>query len=237
MMRWACGTQCLDLEFQQSKMSINTFISIASLLGFEGVEIDAKHLPSLRPNYAQILQQQLVERELVPAVISCQVTTPDTLSKTVEPVMVFAKNLRTRSLCLVGTADWNTFTDEVRKLAEMAENLSLPVGLSMPTQAGVSQKLCNLLDEVAYPYLGICMEVKAEISPNEEFWQDLVVVAPFTLHVHLRFSDLAKSLTWMPIVELLSEVEYEGFISIVQVPEPVEESLKIVSSQLSLIAR
>lgn len=236
-MRWACSTQCLEAEFQQGKMSVNTFLSTASLLGFDGVEFDAKHLPSIRSNYAQILQQQLVEQELALAVISCQVTTLEVLLKEIEPLMVFAKMLRARALCLVGATDWKDFADEVRKLARMAENLSLPIGLSMPTQVGASQKLCDLLDEVASPYLGICIEVKAEIDPSKEFWQDLVAAAPFALHVHLNFSDLAKSLTWLPVIELLREVEYDGFISVVQVPKPAEESLKILSSQLSSIAR
>ncbi len=236
-MRWACGTQCLEAEFQQGKMSINTFLSTASLLGFDGVEFDARHLPSIRPNYAQILQQQLVEQELSPAVISCQVTTPEILSKAVEPMMVFAKTLRSRALCLVGAADWNSFASEIRKLAEIAENLSLPIGLSLPTEVGASKKLCDLLDEIASPYLGVCMEVRAETTPESEFWQDLVTVAPFTLYVHLRFSNFSKSLTWLPVIELLREVEYDGFISIVQVPEPAEDSLKILSSQLSFITR
>ncbi len=236
-MRWACGTQCLDAEFQQGKMSTNIFLATASLLGFDGVEFDAKHLPSVRPNYAQILQQQLVEQELAPAAISYRVTTPDALVKAVEPIMSFAKALRARALCLVGAADWHPFTDAVRELAEVAEKLSLPLGLSLPMEIGASQKLCDLLDDIASPYLGVCMEAKAETTPEDEFWQDLVTVAPFALHVHLRFSDLAKSLTWLPIVELLREVEYDGFLSVVQVPEPAEESLKILSSQLSFIAR
>ncbi len=236
-MRWACGTQCLETEFQQGKVSINTFLSIASLLGFEGVEFDAKHLPSIRPNYAQILLQQLGEQELATAVISYQVTTPKALSKSVEPIMTFAKMLRSRALCLVGAADWNSLADEIKELAQVAENLSLPLGLSLPTEIGASRKLCDLLDDIASPYLGVCMEVEAETSPENEFWQDLVTVAPFTLHVHLRFSKLAKSLTWLPVIELLREVEYEGFISVVQVPEPAEESLKVLSSQLSSFAR
>lgn len=236
-MRWACGTQCLDAEFQRGKMSINTFLSIASLLGFDGVEFDAKHLPSVRPNYAQILQQQLVEQELAPAVISYQITAPEALLESVEPIMVFAKTLRSRALCLVGMTDWGSFAGEIRKLAETAENLSLPVGLSLPAEIGASQKLCDLLDDIASPFLGVCMDVEAEITPESDFWQDLVTIAPFTLHVRLRFSSLAKSLTWLPVVELLREVEYDGFLSIVQVPEPAEESLKVLSSQLSLITR
>ncbi|MCX7969249.1 MAG: hypothetical protein N3B10_12320, partial [Armatimonadetes bacterium] len=127
-MRWACGTQCLEADFQQGRMSINTFLSTVSLLGFDGVEFDAKHLPSVRPNYAQILQQQLVEQELIPAVVSCQVATSGVLLKEIEPLMVFAKMLRARALCLVGATDWKDFADEVRKLARMAENLSLPIG-------------------------------------------------------------------------------------------------------------
>lgn len=236
-MRWACGTQCLDAEFQQGKMSTNIFLATASLLGFDGVEFDAKHLPSVRPNYAQILHQQIVEQELAPAAISYRVTTPDALVKAVEPIMSFAKALRVRALCLVGAADWHPLTDVVRELAEAAEKLSLPLGLSLPTEIGTSQKLCDLLDDISSPYLGVCMEAKGETNPKDEFWQDLVTVAPFTLHARLRFSDLAKSLTWLPIVELLREVEYDGFLSIVQVPEPAEESLKILSSQLSFIAR
>lgn len=236
-MRWACGTQCLEAEFQQGRMSINTFLSTVSLLGFDGVEFDAKHLPSVRPNYAQILQQQLVEQELIPAVLSCQVATSGLLSEAVEPIMIFAKTLRARAVCLVGATDWGALAGEIRKLAETAENLSLPLGLSMPTQVGVSQKLCDLLDEIASPYLGICVEVGAEVNPNEEFWRDLVTATPFALHVRLYLSDLAKSLTWLPVVELLREVEYDGFISVVRVPEPAEESLKILSSQLSFITR
>jgi len=218
-------------------MSINSFLSTASLLGFDGVEFDAKHLPSVRQNYAQILLQQLAEQELTPAVISCQVTTPENLSETVEPIMGFAKALRARALCLTGAKEWSGFAEAIKRLAEVAEELSLPVGLSLPPEVGASQKLCELLDDVASPYLGICMEVSAETTPKEELWQDLVAAAPFTLHVHLHFSNLAKSLTWLPITELLREVEYDGFISIVKVPEPVEESLKILSSQLSSIAR
>lgn len=230
-MRWACGTQCLETEFQQGKMSINTFLSVASLLGFDGVEFDAKHLPSLRPSYAQILQQQLIERELKPAVISYQVSTSKVLSEEIEPMITFAKTLRFRALCLVGTADWSLFTDDVKKLAEIAESLSFPIGLSLTTETGVSKRLCELLDEIASPYLGICVEVRAEMNPENEFWQDLVTVAPFALHVHLRFSNLAKSLTWLPVVELLQEVEYDGFLSVIQVPKPTEESLRILSSQ------
>ncbi|MFN4180513.1 MAG: hypothetical protein ACK4I8_09385, partial [Armatimonadota bacterium] len=164
-MRWACGTQCLDAEFQQGKMSTNIFLATASLLGFDGVEFDAKHLPSVRPNYAQILQQQLVEQELAPAAISYHVTTPDALPKAVEPIMSFAKALRVRALCLVGAADWHPFTDAVRELAEAAEKLSLPLGLSLPMEIGASRKLCDLLDDIASPYLGVCMEVKAETNP------------------------------------------------------------------------
>ncbi len=236
-MRWACGTQCFDAEFQSGKMSINTFISVASLLGFEGVEIDAKHLPSTRPSYAQILRERLAEHEVVPAIINLRIANAEELIPEAEQVISFAKELRARAVCLVGLEDWADSANALKPLSELSERLSLPIGLSLPMKVGAAKSLCDLLDEIASPYLGVCMEVSSEIIPQSEFWQDLVRVAPFTLHVHLHVTDLAKSLTWLPVLELLREAEYEGFISIASVPEPPEESLRVLSSQLSLIAR
>ena len=218
-------------------MSINTFISVASLLGFEGVEIDAKHLPSTRPSYAQILRRQLAEHEVMPAIINLHAATAEELIPKAEQVISFAKELRARAVCLVGPENWAIFADAIRSLSELSERLSLPIGLSLPMRVGSSKPLCDLLDEIASPYLGVCMEVSSEITPQSEFWQDLVRVAPFTLHVHLHVTDLAKSLTWLPVLELLREVEYNGFLSIVSTPTPAEESLRTLSSQLSLIAR
>lgn len=236
-MRWACGTQCFEAEFQSGKMSINTFISVASLLGFEGVEIDERHLPSTRPSYAQILRERLAEHEVVPAIINLNAATAEELIPKAEQVMSFARELRARAVCLVGPEDWAVFADALKSLSELSEHLSLPIGLSLPTKVGAAKPLCDLLDDIASPYLGVCMEVFSEITPQSEFWQDLVRVAPFTLHVHLHVTDLAKSLTWLPVLELLREVEYNGFLSIVRTPEPAEESLRVLSSQLSLIAR
>jgi len=218
-------------------MSINTFISVASLLGFEGVEIDAKHLPSTRPSYAQILRRQLAEHEVMPAIINLHAATAEELIPKAEQVISFAKELRARAVCWVGPENWAIFADAIRSLSELSERLSLPIGLSLPMRVGSSKPLCDLLDEIASPYLGVCMEVSSEITPQSEFWQDLVRVAPFTLHVHLHVTDLAKSLTWLPVLELLREVEYNGFLSIVSTPTPAEESLRTLSSQLSLIAR
>lgn len=218
-------------------MSINTFLPIVSLLGFDGAEFAAEHLPSLRANYAHILRQRLVEHELTLAVISCKFSEPKKLAATTEPIMGFAKELRARSVCIVGAQEWKPFVGEIKQLSEMAEQISLPLGLALPIKVGASQELCDLLDEVASPYLGICMVLKAETSPNDEFWQDLVKVAPFTLHVQLIVNDLSRSLTWLPALELLREVEYDGFISIVHVPKPAEDSLKMISSQIALIAR
>ena len=236
-MRWACGTQCFDTEFQSGEMSINTFISVASLLGFEGVEIDAKHLPSTRPSYAQILRERLAEHEVVPAIINLHAATAEELIPKAEQVISFARELGARSVCLVGPEDWAIFADALKPLSELSERLSLPIGLSLPIKVGTAKPLCDLLDEIASPYLGVCMEVSSEITPQSEFWQDLVMVAPFTLHVHLHVTDLTKSLTWLPVLELLREVEYNGFLSIVSTPTPAEESLRVLSSQLSLIAR
>ena len=49
-MRWACGSQVFDAEFRQGKISINTFLSIASLLGFEGVEFSKLRASPARTN-------------------------------------------------------------------------------------------------------------------------------------------------------------------------------------------
>ncbi len=86
-------------------MSINTFISVASLLGFEGVEIDAKHLPSTRPSYAQILRRQLAEHEVMPAIINLHAATAEELIPKAEQVISFAKELRARAVCLVGASE------------------------------------------------------------------------------------------------------------------------------------
>lgn len=236
-MRWACGSQVFDSEFRQSKMSINTFLSIASLLGFEGVEFSGEHLPSTRPNYAQILRELMKEHEISSAIINYHVKAPENLISLIEPIFVFAKELRSRLICLSGPTDWTPFFEALKELAELSERFSLPLGLSLPMRIGSAEALCNLLDEIASPYLTICMEVSSEITPKDEFWQDLVKAAPFTLHVHLHISDLAKALTWLPVLEPLREVEYDGFISLVKVPEPVEESLQALSSQFALIER
>lgn len=211
-------------------MSINAFISAVSLLGFKGVEFEAEHLPSLRPSYAQILREQLVQHEVAPAVISCRITTPDNIISSVEPVVSFARELGARALCLSGAEDWSYFACALKQLSELSERLSLPIGLSLPAKVGASESLCDLLDDISSPYLGVCMEIADEVTTESEFWNDLVKVAPFTLHVHLHISNLVKSLTWLPALELLREVEYEGFVCIVRVPEPVEESLRVLSS-------
>ncbi|MCS7191713.1 MAG: hypothetical protein NZ937_01855 [Armatimonadetes bacterium] len=236
-MRWACGTQCFGEEFAQGTISINTFLSMVSILGFDGVEFAAEHLPSLRINYANILNQRLAEQELTLAAISCQVTVPDNLIAKVEPVMAFAKELRTKKICLLGADDWTPFANEIKYLAQFSEQISIPLGLSLPQKPRASVELCNLLDEIASPYLGVCLCIKATILPKDEFWQDLIRVVAFAFHVQLIVTDLSCSLTWLPFLELLREVEYEGFISVVHVPEPTEESLKTISTQIAFMSR
>ncbi len=236
-MKWACGTQCFEVEFAQGAMSINAFLPIVSMLGFDGVEFLAEHLPSLRSNYANILRQRLEENELSLSVISYRTNEPKNLTSAVEPLLSFAREMRARVVCIGGADEWKPFANEIKQLSQLSEQISLPLGLALPQKVGASKELCDLLDDIASPYLGVCMLLKAETNPNDEFWQDLVMVSPFTLHVQLVVTDLARSLTWLPALELLREVEYDGFISIIHVPNPVEDSLKLISSQLALMAR
>ncbi|MFA0754225.1 MAG: hypothetical protein IMHGJWDQ_002010 [Candidatus Fervidibacter sp.] len=232
-MRLACSTRCFEKAFQRGEMSINTFFAASALLGVDGVEIFAEHLPSTRATYATTLRERLQEHELVLATISCQVPEPKELTEVVEPLMSFAKELRARSVCLVGAFEWHSYRDPLAQLMPAAERLALPIGLAMPLREKVSSELSELLDDIASPYLGICLTISAEISPQDPLWQNLVAMAPFALHVHLLVSDLGRSLTWLPALELLREVEYEGFLSFVQVPEPTEDNLRLLCSQLA----
>ena len=163
------------------------------------------------------------EHEISSATINYHVNVPENLTSLIEPIFVFARELKSRLICLSGPTDWTPFFEALKQLAELSERFSLPLGLSLPMKVGSAEALCK--------------EVSSEITPKDEFWQDLVKVAPFTIHVHLHISDLAKALTWLPVLEPLREVEYDGFISLVKVPEPVEESLQTLLSQFELIER
>ncbi len=227
-MRWACSTRCFHTALQRGEMSLNTLLDSLPLLGLDGVEIAAEHLPSKQSSYAHFLSQRLQEHEMSFAALTCSVLTPERLLEEVEPLLRFAKEGRARLLCLTGVEQWQAYQAPLAELATEAERLSLPIGVAFPSRPGIGAEANALLDEIGSPYLGICFALHAEVTPSSPLWEDWVRMAPFAIHVHLVVSDLLQSLSWLPALEPLREVEYNGFISFLQVPEPAEESLQFL---------
>ncbi len=232
-MRWACSTRCFDALFQQGQLTIPEFLSLADILGLDGVEIAAKHLPSTRPNYTQTLRRQLAEREVKLASITYSLTDEgaDDLS-TASSFLSLAKDLGACAFPLTGATDWQIHRSLVVSLTELSERLGVPLGLSLPMHPGAADALGALLDDINSPYLGVCLPLRADLQPDDPFWRDFSSLVPFAVHVHLYAFDLTPALFGLPALELLREVEYEGFISMEQVPEPAERTLAELLRQL-----
>ncbi len=231
-MRWSCSTQCFASAFQQGQMTINTFLDTLTMLGWGGVEIAAEHLPLLSSGYASVLSQQLRDHTLTLSALSCSVPSPQETVAALERYLQFAKESQARLLCLTGIDRWEPYRAGLTEVANEAERLSLPLAVVLPLREGIGREVNELLDAVGSPYLNICVALTTEVSPLSSLWEDWQMVAPFVCHVHLKVTNLASALTWLPFLEPLREVEYDGFLSLQQVPEPVEESLLALQQQL-----
>lgn len=232
-MRWACSTCCFGALFQKGQMTISEFLASAAALGLDGVEIAAEHFPSNRPNYAQTLRHQLIEQEVTLAAISYSLTEAeaDNLSAA-SSFLSLAKELGARAFSLMSATDWQLHRTLVVSLTELAERLEIPLGLALPMHPGAAGALGDFLDDINSPYLGVCLPIKTDLHPEDPFWRDFSSLAPFAVHIHLYAFDLTPALLGLPALEMLREAEYEGFVSIKQVPEPTEQTLVELLNQL-----
>lgn len=233
-MRWSCSTCCVAPLLRSGQMSLNAFFASAALLKLDGVELAAEHLPSLRPDYLATVQQQLRDNDLALAAVTW--TLPPTPERAERDELALAlqvaRQLGARALCLNGTADWRPYAERFAAIAAQIDAWGMPLALLWAPEHGDPETFLHLLDDLNSPFIGACLSVPTDLVPTSPLWDAVAAVAPFAVHVHLRVTQLPTALVWCPAFELLRECEYAGFVSLVQVPDPPDETLPVVVGQL-----
>lgn len=233
-MRWACSTCCVVPSLRGGQMSLNAFLASAAVLKLDGVELAAEHLPTLRWEYLATLRQQIQENDLALAAVTWTLPpAPERVEcETLAQALQIAHQLGAHALCLSGVSDWRPYAEKVAAIAGQAEAWGMPVALFWAHECGDPEGFLRLLDDLNSPFVGACLSIATDLAPTSPQWDAVAMVAPFAVHVHLRVVHLPTALVWCPAFELLRECEYAGFVSLVQVPEPPEEMLPVILSQL-----